>query len=293
MSHHPLPRQAATRRFLDASARGAICGHCLLDQDLRGAISRGELRLAYQPQKDIRTGDAIGFEALLRWKHVTRGEVSPAEFIPFAEHTGAILQIGEWALRTACREAATWIKPLTVAVNVSAVQIQSANFAHQVREILFETGLAPVRLELEITETALIRCLDCALATLRRIKMLGVRIAIDDFGSGYSSLLKLLAFPFDKIKIDGSLVKSVGVHDKAAVVVRSVVGLGRALKIQVLAEGVEWTDQLEFLRNELCNQAQGYLLGRPDNIEGFRDLTHGSAPPIDVPDRSKASSFEG
>ena len=193
----------------------------LLDQDLRDAIFRGELRLVYQPQKDIRTDEVVGFEVLLRWQHATRGEVSPAEFIPIAEDIGTVLHIGAWVLRTACREAATWIKPLFVAVNVSAVQIHDVNFAHAVHEILFETGLTPSRLELEITETALIQDLDGALATLRRIKALGVRIAMDDFGTGYSSLSKLLAFPFDKIKIDGSFIKTVNVNDRAAAIVRS------------------------------------------------------------------------
>src|SRR6202030_2022737 len=204
-----------------------------------------------------------------------RGDVSPAEFIPVAEESGTILSIGEWVLREACREAATWTEPLTVAVNVSAVQIHNANFAHAVHEILFETGLTPGRLELEITETALVRDLHRALATLRRIKMLGVRIAMDDFGTGYSSLSNLRAFPFDEIKIDGSFIKSVNVNDQAAAIVRSVLGLGRALHLPVLAEGVETTAELEFLHSELCNEAQGYLLGRPGDIAGFRQLTHG------------------
>jgi diguanylate cyclase len=263
----------------------------LLDQDLRDAQLRGELRLVYQPQKDIRAGEVIGFEALVRWNHVTRGEVSPAEFIPIEEESGVIVQIGEWVLRTACREAATWIKPLTVAVNVSAVQIHDVNFAHAVHEILFETGLAAARLELEITETALVHDLEGALATLRRIKVLGVRVVMDDFGTGYSSLSNLLAFPFDKIKIDGSFIKSVNVNDRAAAIVRSVLGLGRTLKVRVVAEGVENADQLEFLQNELCDEAQGYLLDHPDNIENFRELTHGCAKPrpINVSRKSKAS----
>ena len=233
------------------------------------------MRIVYQPQKDIRDGKVIGFEALLRWKHPTRGDIPPTEFIPIAEDTGIILQIGEWVLRTACREAATWTQPLTVAVNVSAVQIHNATFAHAVHEILFETGLTPGRLELEVTETALVRDLNRALATLRRIKILGVRIAMDDFGTGYSSLSNLRAFPFDKIKIDRSFIKSVDVNDQAAAIVRSVLGLGRALRLPVLAEGVETAAELAFLQSELCDEVQGYLLGRPGDIEGFRQLTHG------------------
>src|SRR6185369_5760020 len=192
-------------------------------------------------------------------------------------------QIGEWVLRTACREAATWTQPLTVAINVSAAQIHNANFAHLVHEILFETGLTPSRLELEVTETALVRDLNRALATLRRIKMLGVRIAMDDFGSGYSSLSNLRAFPFDKIKIDGSFIKSVNSNDQAAAIVRSVLGLGRALNLPVLAEGVETTGELSFLESELCKEVQGYLCGRPADIESFRRLTHSNQAAVERP----------
>jgi diguanylate cyclase (GGDEF)-like protein/PAS domain S-box-containing protein len=263
-----------TYRFFEAAMGAAVRDRRLLEHDLRNAIPRGELRLVYQPQKDLRDGRVIGFEALLRWKHPTRGEIPPIEFVPIAEDSGTILQIGEWVLRTACREAASWTHPLTVAVNVSAVQIHNADFAHVVHEILFETGLSPGRLELEVTETALVRDLNRALATLRRIKILGVRIAMDDFGTGYSSLSNLRAFPFDKIKIDGSFIKSVNVNDQAAAIVRSVLGLGRALCLPVLAEGVETAAELAFLESELCSEAQGYLLGRPADIAGFRQLTH-------------------
>jgi diguanylate cyclase (GGDEF)-like protein/PAS domain S-box-containing protein len=270
-------------RFFEASMGAAVRDRRLLEHDLRNAIARGELRLVYQPQKDIHDDKVFGFEALLRWRHPTRGDIPPMEFIPIAEDTGIILQLGEWVLRAACREAASWTLPLTVAVNVSAVQIHNADFAHVVHEILFETGLAPGRLELEVTETALVRDLNRALATLRRIKILGVRIAMDDFGTGYSSLSNLRAFPFDKIKIDGSFIKSVNVNDQAAAIVRSVLGLGRALRLPVLAEGVETAAELEFLESELCSQAQGYLLGRPGDITGFRQLTHGAEAAEDHP----------
>ena len=264
-----------TYRFFVASMGVAVRDRRLLEHDLRQAITRQELRLVDQPLKKIPSGEVIGFEALLRWTNQTRGEVSPSEFIPIAEDTGIILSIGEWVLREACREAATWTQPLTVAVNVSAVQIHNANFAHAVHEILFETGLAPARLELEVTETALVRDLDRALATLRRIKMLGVRIAMDDFGTGYSSLSNLRAFPFDKIKIDRSFIKSINVNEQAAAIVRSVFGLGRALGLPVLAEGVETAAEFEFLEKENCNEAQGYLLGRPADIDTFGALTSG------------------
>jgi predicted signal transduction protein with EAL and GGDEF domain len=284
-----------TYRFFEASMGAAVRDRRLLEHDLRNAIARGELSLVYQPQEDIASGKVIGFEALLRWTHATRGDVSPAEFIPIAEECGAILALGEWVLRNACREAATWTQPLTLAVNVSAVQIHNANFAHMIHEILFETGLAPARLELEITETALVRDLNRALATLRRLKVLGVRIAMDDFGTGYSSLSNLRAFPFDKIKIDGSFIKSVNVNEQAAAIVRSVLGLGRALSLPVLAEGVETRAEFEFLEHERCDEAQGFLLGRPGAIEAFRQLTHGvdapETPSVVVPLPAKTSSM--
>src|SRR5215467_1251865 len=283
-----------TYRFFVAAMGAAVHDRRLLEHDLRQAIARKELRLVYQPIKEIAGGKVLGFEALLRWRHPTRGEISPAEFIPLAEDTGIILQIGEWVLRTACREAATWTEPLTVAVNVSAVQIHNAKFAHAVHEVLYETGLPAARLELEITETALLRDLNRALATLRRIKILGVRIAMDDFGTGYSSLSNLRAFQFDKIKIDGSFIKSVNINDQGAAIVRSVLGLGRALNLHVLAEGVETSAELDFLKNELCNEAQGFLLGRPADIETFRRLTSGEdagdEPTTVVSLASKASS---
>jgi EAL domain-containing protein (putative c-di-GMP-specific phosphodiesterase class I) len=266
----------------------------MLELELRNAIARDELRLVYQPQKEIRSGKAIGFEALLRWKHPTRGEIPPSLFVPIAEESGVILQIGEWVLRKACAEAASWSEDLTIAVNVSTVQIHNANFAHTLHEILFETGLKPERLELEITETALVRDLDRAVATLRRIKLLGVRIAMDDFGTGYSSLSNLRAFPFDKIKIDGSFIKSVNVSEQAATIVRAVLGLGQGLGLPVLAEGVETAAQLQFLEDESCQEAQGFWLGKPAEIERFRQLTHGQPasedPSVVIPLHSKSSS---
>ena len=265
-----------TYRYFEAAMGAAVRERRLLEHDLRNAISRGELSVVYQPQECIDSGRVVGLEALLRWQHPTRGEIQPLEFIPLAEDTGSILAIGEWVLRTACLEAARWREPLIVAVNVSAVQIHSADFAHTVHEILFETGLPPGRLELEITETALVRDLNRALATLRRIKMLGVRIAMDDFGTGYSSLSNLRSFPFDKIKIDRTFIKAVNVNEQGAAIVRSVLGLGRAMQLVVLAEGVETKAEFEFLKSENCDEVQGFLLGHPADIESYRCLTHGS-----------------
>jgi diguanylate cyclase (GGDEF)-like protein/PAS domain S-box-containing protein len=273
-----------TYRFFEASMGAAVRERRMLEHDLRLAIARDELRLVYQPQKGTQSQVMTGFEALLRWKHPVRGEISPAMFIPIAEETGAILEIGDWVIKTACREAATWEQPLTVAVNVSAVQLYNADFVQELHQTLLDTGLSPRRLEIEITETALVRDFNRALTTLRLVKALGVRIAMDDFGTGYSSLSNLRAFPFDKIKIDGSFIKSVNSNDQAATIVRAVLGLGRGLGLPVLAEGVETDAELQFLRDERCDEVQGYLLGRPAAISSFRYLTHAEAVLDDVTD---------
>jgi predicted signal transduction protein with EAL and GGDEF domain len=263
-----------TYRFFEASMGSEVRERRMLEHDLRLAITRHQLQLVYQPQQDIQSKVVTGFEALLRWKHPTRGSISPAIFIPIAEEAGAILEIGDWVLRTACLEAASWTQPLTIAVNVSAVQLYNVNFVQELHQILLETGLPPRRLEIEITETALVRDFNRALTSLRLIKALGVRIAMDDFGTGYSSLSNLRAFPFDKIKIDGSFIKSVNSNDQAATIVRAVLGLGRGLGLPVLAEGVETLAELQFLQDELCDAVQGYLLGRPATIDSFRNFTH-------------------
>jgi diguanylate cyclase (GGDEF)-like protein/PAS domain S-box-containing protein len=277
-----------TYRFFEARMGAEVRERRMLEHDLRHAILRDELRLVYQPQKGLRSNTVIGFEALLRWKHPSRGEISPADFIPIAEETGAILQIGSWVLKTACCEAVTWTQPLTIAVNVSNAQLYDPNFVRELHQILLETGLPPRRLELEITETALVRDFARALAMLRQIKAIGVRIAMDDFGTGYSSLSNLHAFPFDKIKIDGSFIKSVNSNSQAATIVRAVLGLGRGLGLPVLAEGVETDAELQFLRQEACDEVQGYLLGRPGAISNFRYLTHAETTP-DASDESSDS----
>jgi diguanylate cyclase (GGDEF)-like protein/PAS domain S-box-containing protein len=263
-----------TYRFFEAKMGAEVRERRLLEHDLRLAMARDELRLSYQPQQDAKTGSVVGFEALLRWKHPIRGEISPAVFIPIAEETGAILQIGDWVLRTACREAASWPQALKIAVNVSAVQLYNMSFVQELHQVLIETGLSPRRLEIEITETALVRDFNRALAMLRQIKALGVAIAMDDFGTGYSSLSNLRAFPFDRIKIDRSFIKSVNSNGQAATIVRAVLGLGRGLGLPVLAEGVETGDELQFLKDEMCDEVQGYLLGRPAAIGSFREHTH-------------------
>jgi EAL domain-containing protein (putative c-di-GMP-specific phosphodiesterase class I) len=231
----------------------------MIEHDLRQAIEKNEMSIAYQPQTYIGTKEVSGFEALLRWNHPVRGEMSPATFIPIAEESGVILKIGEWVMREACREAANWNRPLKIAVNVSALQINNPNFVSLVQDILTRTGLAPDRLELEITESVLIRDPDRALQTLTQLKDIGVSIAMDDFGTGYSSLSNLRNFP--------SFVRAIDINKQAATIVRAVLGLGRGLGLPVIAEGVETSGELAFLNAEGCREAQGYLFGHPAPIE--------------------------
>ena len=264
-----------TYRFFEAAMGAQVRDRRLIERDMRHAVARSQMRLVYQPQTEVTSGEVTGFEVLLRWLHPERGSVSPALFIPIAEESGVILPLGEWVLREACREAARWPNPLVVAVNVSGIQIHAPNFVQLVHEVLFQTGLKPGRLEIEITETALIRDPARAQATLRQLKALGVRIAMDDFGTGYSSLSNLRTYPFDKLKIDASFIRSVDTNEQTAAIVRSVLGLGRGLGLPVLAEGVETSAELRFLAGEDCQAVQGYLLGRPGAIADFARHTHG------------------
>src|SRR5438552_10962762 len=248
----------------------------VLHQDLSMAIRNGELSLYYQPQAasgaTVAASKIIGFEALARWMHPVRGFVSPGEFIPLAEESGLIVEMGVWILREACREAASWPVPMQIAVNLSPAQFMRGDVVSLVHSILLETGLAPDRLELEITEGVLIEDFDRGLALLRRLKALGVRISMDDFGSGYSSLSYLQAFPFDKIKIDRAFVINLGRNPQSAAIVRAVIDLGHGLEMSIVAEGVETAEQLAFLSQEGCDAVQGYLLGKPAPIGQYAAL---------------------
>ncbi|MGY3544946.1 diguanylate cyclase (GGDEF)-like protein/PAS domain S-box-containing protein [Bradyrhizobium sp. USDA 4472] len=243
----------------------------LLQHDLRQAMEQNELLIYFQPQARM-DGEIIGFEVLLRWKHPTRGFVPPDQFIPLAEENGLIIQIGEWVLREACREAASWPRPLQVGVNLSPVQFQAGDLERSIHQILLETGLAPTRLEVEITEGVLIGDFGRAVNLLRRLKALGIRIAMDDFGTGYSSLSYLQSFPFDKIKIDRSFILNLGATPQSAEIVRAILSLAHALHIPVVAEGVETESQRAFLAGETCEEMQGYLIGRPEPMEHYFDL---------------------
>jgi diguanylate cyclase (GGDEF)-like protein len=256
-----------TARFFEPQMDQRLRERRALQRDLHVAIAKRQLAVFYQPQAAI-DGNVIGFEALLRWHHPTRGSVSPTVFIPIAEEGGLMIEIGEWVLREACREAASWPRDLQIAVNLSPVQFKHGDLPGLVHSVLLETGLSPDRLELEITEGVLIDDLSRALSILRRLKVLGVRIAMDDFGTGYSSLSYLQSFPFDKIKIDQSFVRNIG-QSQSAAIIRAVIGLGRGLNLPIIAEGVESADQLAFLVQEACDQVQGYLIGRPGPISEY------------------------
>jgi diguanylate cyclase (GGDEF)-like protein len=260
--------------FFDAAMDQQIRERRMLQHELQVAIATDQLRLLYQPQ--ARTdGEITGFEALVRWQHPKRGLIRPDVFIPIAEESGLIIQLGERVLREACSEAASWDRPLQIAVNLSPVQVKHGDLPALVHTVLLESGLAPQRLELEITEGVLIDDFTRAISVLRRLKALGVKIAMDDFGTGYSSLSYLQSFPFDKIKIDQSFVARLDENPHSPAIIRAVIGLARGLALPVSAEGVETNEQLAFLQQEACDEIQGYLIGRPESIENYADVVHG------------------
>jgi diguanylate cyclase (GGDEF)-like protein len=257
-----------TYRFFETEMDARMQARRKMELDLRKALVTGEFELNYQPLVNLECNEISGFEALLRWHHPVRGTVSPAEFIPLAEETGLIVPIGEWVLRQACAEAATWPTPIKVAVNLSPVQFRNRNLVNTVFSALSATGLAPQRLELEITESVLLQKSEVTIATLCQLHEFGVRIALDDFGTGYSSLSYLRSFPFDKIKIDRCFISDLTKNDgDSLAIVRAVAGLGRALAMATTAEGVETKEQLEIVRAEGCTEAQGFFLSPPKTAE--------------------------
>ena len=234
-----------------------------LERDLRQALLRDELRLHYQPLVDAQTGEVTSYEALVRWLHPTRGMVSPADFIPMAEESGLIVAIGEWVVRTACEEAATWAENVKVAVNLSPAQFKGGRLPEMIGEALSFSELSADRLELEITETVLLQNSETTLKALHRLRDMGVRIALDDFGTGYSSLSYLRSFPFDKLKINRSFVQDLPQSHSARAIVQAIAALGASFNMAITAEGVEKADQMEYLRGEGCNEFQGFYLSKP------------------------------
>jgi diguanylate cyclase (GGDEF)-like protein len=261
--HRAKSDGSGTYRFFEAAMDEMMRSRRNLEIDLRRALRLGEFSLVYQPQFDLQSNKVTGFEALLRWQSPTRGAVSPLDFIPVAEETGLITSIGEWVLRTACSEAARWPGTRAIAVNVSAVQFASPNLVPVILSALAESGLDPRRLELEITESVLLDPRGTALAMLQRLREIGVRISLDDFGTGYSSLGYLRSFPFDKIKIDQSFVRSDSDDAVGRAIVRTVAALGQSLGMATVAEGVETEAQMARVAAEGCTAVQGYLISRP------------------------------
>jgi diguanylate cyclase (GGDEF)-like protein/PAS domain S-box-containing protein len=256
-----------------SSMRETVKGRLKMETELRRALDRGELRLHYQPQVDLRTARIVGLEALVRWEHPERGLVPPGSFIPIAEETGLILPIGRWVLETACRQASVWRADaeigldLVMAVNLSPRQFRHPRLVQDVGQVLAESGLDASGLELEITEGTAMGDADATVKTLEHLKAIGIRLAIDDFGTGYSSLGYLKRFPIDVLKVDRSFVAGLPANRGDAAIVRAVVGLSRALGLKAVAEGVETPEQLAELRGLGCDQGQGYLFGRPSATE--------------------------
>jgi diguanylate cyclase (GGDEF)-like protein len=259
-------------RFFTPEMDAAVQRRRTLESDLRQAIERGELQAVYQPILELASGRVSGFEALLRWRHPSRGMVSPVEFIPVAEEMGLIVPIGAWMLRRACTDAMTWPDGVRVAVNVSAIQFRDPNLVATVATALADSGLPASRLEIEITESLLLEGEAATGALLHRLRGLGVRIAMDDFGTGYSSLGYLRSFPFDKIKIDQSFIRDLDSKPDSRAIVRAIIGLGRSLGMRTTAEGVETRTVLDILRTEGCAEAQGYLFSRPCVAERVPDV---------------------
>lgn len=272
-------------RFFQAEMDAELQERKAMELDLREALALNQLELVYQPQFEL-VGERIsGFEALLRWRHPQRGMVPPALFIPIAEHIRLIGPISSWVLRKACRDALSWPEHVRIAVNLSPSQFYGDNLVEHVKSALDDTGLAAQRLELEITESTLLKNDNKVVVTLHQLRSLGVRIALDDFGTGYSSLSYLRSFPFDKIKVDQSFVRDINSRPDCLAIVRSIAGLARQLGITTTAEGVETSEQLAGVRDAGCTEVQGFFLGRPGSPGAASELF---GTPVDAPERAAA-----
>jgi diguanylate cyclase (GGDEF)-like protein len=267
--------QRGTYRFFEPEMDAKLQARMALERDLREALRTNGLDVAYQPQYNLAADVLCGFEALVRWNHPTRGTVGPGEFIPLAEETGLITAIGTWVLRQACKEAMNWPDSVKLAVNLSAIQFKGNDLVPTVRAALAESGLPPSRLDLEITETVLLKDNAATMAVLHELHAIGVSISMDDFGTGYSSLSYLRSFPFDKIKIDQSFVRDMAQHEDSEAIVRAVVALGNSLGITTTAEGVETAAQLAQLRAQGCTEVQGYLFSKPTTADMARRMASG------------------
>lgn len=253
-------------RWYEPGMESVLLQRKALERDLRLALIRDEFSLHYQPVVDVTNDSVTGYEALIRWCSATRGQVSPADFVPFAEEHGLMVEIGDWVLRTACAEAAQWPGNLAISINLSPAQFRAPNLVKRIASILGSTGLCPTRLELEITETAMMGDINTARAILEELRAMGIMVAMDDFGTGYSSLSFLRLLPFTRIKIDRSFIQDLGKTQEALAIVRAVTGLCSSLGVATTAEGVETEEQRIILQREGCHELQGYLLGRPSPL---------------------------
>jgi predicted signal transduction protein with EAL and GGDEF domain len=252
----------AAFRFFEQDMDARVQARRRLETDMRAALQAGTFEVHYQPLVNLETGEVRALEALMRWPHPERGMIPPSDFIPVAEETGLIAQLGLFVLRRACADAALWPDGVKVAVNLSPMQFKNGTLFQAVRDALGDVGLAPTRLELEITETLLLDKSEHVTATLHALRALGVRISMDDFGTGYSSLSYLRMFPFDKIKIDGSFVRGIGFSNESKAIIRAIMGLGSSLGMTITAEGIETESEQEFLRAVGCDEGQGFLYSK-------------------------------
>ena len=263
-------------RFFKAAMNVRAVQRQSIEQDLRRALERREFTLHYQPKINLKTGEITGAEAMLRWTHPKRGLTPPLQFIPVAEVTGLILPIGSWVLREACKQARAWMDAgmhlATIAVNVSALQFRKEGFLEDLTTILDETGLDPHVLELEVTESVLMERIDHVISILGTLRERGVRVSVDDFGTGYSCLSYIRKLPLDSLKIDQTFVRQITSVPRDTSIVGAIIGMGRSLKLQVIAEGVETNEELDFLKLQECDEAQGFYFSPPVPANQFANL---------------------
>jgi len=266
-------------QFFRAEMQARLLERQRLEGSLRHALSRNEFTLHYQPKISLETGKITGVEALLRWKHPTRGLISPLQFVPIAEETGLIIPIGQWVLLQACRQSRAWmdagLPPVRIAVNVSAAEFMAKDFLSGVRAALISTGVDPHNLELELTETVLMRDAESAVRILHALKAIGVQLAVDDFGIGYSSFSYLQRFPLDALKIDRTFINEISAAGEGATILSAMIDIGLSLKHRVIAEGVETAEQLHFLQKKGCSEGQGYFFCHPVIAEKFAEFLKG------------------
>jgi predicted signal transduction protein with EAL and GGDEF domain len=263
-------------QFFTPEMNTSVIRRQAVENGLRSAIDRQSFSLHYQPKFNLRTGAITAVEALVRWRHPTRGLLLPGEFIPIAEESGLIVPLGQWVLREGCRQGKAWyergLKPIKMSINISAVELRSHDFVENVRAVLERTGFDPGQLELELTETFLMHDVESTLRVLEKLKALGIALALDDFGTGYSSLSYLRKFPIDTLKVDESFLRDVAQDVDNASIVKAIIYMGKSMHMLVVAEGVESAEQLAFLQEHECLEGQGYYLARPLNASHLADL---------------------